>query len=497
MRRYFCFIVVSVLAVLVGCTSKSQTAGGADSDSLAVDSIDSVVAEVRDTTPQPVFLYYFDPDHMQVVYWTDAKEPDRAYYEKHDMMEYFTDAHKAWEQFDGYRRNAAGYTQMLLDDMKSVPIRCIGEQLKNPDGEDLFPGELHSRKTIPSPGMKYALVNQKDSLRGEHFAELYVIVHDDYTKTHKRLATKLESPFDAGKPLPAAVIKQLEEQYGMKTQRSELTYTIGDRYQYGILQFKPKGKKVFALEVVTDGDKVYSIPVEGQYDEQDMNSTWNVDDGGEYASSGIGAAFEGPDGIEFTFEHRAPESATVGMFRLRNGKLEREILEVYHQLVDESRPLWKKDIATLRKLYLEDDPHENKNYKLTKYRWIDIDDDFNEELWMRDKDDKHGALFTVKDDHIQLIGVETDKLHPSFTQVRDGKGWLRIAGSAGGPAVFSQIYELQKSQVVHRMTALEVYGELDECTFDGKPFAKDKAADYIKSLPVPRDPYLYWAEIQE
>jgi hypothetical protein len=485
------------LAVVAGCTNKGQTAGGADNDSLAVDSLDGAVAEVRDTTPQPVFLYYFDPDHMQVVYWTDAKEPDRAYYEKHDMSEYFADAHKAWEQFDAYRRNAAGYTQMLVDDMKSVPIRCIGEQLKNPDGEDLFPGELHSRKTIPSPGMKYALVDLNDSLRGDHFADLYVIVHNDYMKTHKRLSTKLESPFDVGKPLPAAVIKELEEQYGMKTQRSELTYTIGDRYKYGILQFKPKGKKVFALEVVTDGDKVYSIPVEGQYDEHDMNSTWNVDDGGEYASSGIGAAFEGPDGLEFTFEHRAPESATVGMFFLRNGKLERQTLEVYHQMVDESRPLWKKDIATLRKLYLDDDPHENKNYKLTKYRWIDIDDDFNEELWMRDKDDKHGAFFTVKDDRIQLIGVETDKLHPSFTQVRGGKGWLRIAGSAGGPAVFSQIYELEKSQVVHRMTALEVYGELDECTFDGKPFAKDKALDYIQSLPVPRSPYLYWAEIQE
>ena len=152
---------------MAGCTNKGQTAGGADNDSLAVDSLDGAVAEVCDTTPQPVFLYYFDPDHMQVVYWTDAKEPDRAYYEKHDMSEYFADAHKAWEQFDAYRRNAAGYTQMLVGDMKSVPIRCIGEQLKNPDGEDLFPGELHSRKTIPSPGMKYALVNLKDSLRGE------------------------------------------------------------------------------------------------------------------------------------------------------------------------------------------------------------------------------------------------------------------------------------------------------------------------------------------
>ena len=120
-----------------------------------------------------------------------------------------------------------------------------------------------------------------------------------------------------------------------------------------MLQFKPKDKKVFALEVVTDGDKVYSYPVEGYYEENNNNSTWNVDDDGEYFSSIIGAAFEGPDGLEFTFEHRAPESATVGMFYFRDGKLVREKLECYHQLVDEQTPLWKKDIATCRKIPLD------------------------------------------------------------------------------------------------------------------------------------------------
>lgn len=40
-------------------------------------------------------------------------------------------------------RNAAGYTQLLVDDGKSVAIRSIGEQLKNPDGEDIYPGELN------------------------------------------------------------------------------------------------------------------------------------------------------------------------------------------------------------------------------------------------------------------------------------------------------------------------------------------------------------------
>ena len=490
-------MIVSAMAVMAGCTNKGQTAGGADSDSLAVDSLDSLVAEVRDTTPKPMFLYYFDPGNMQVVYWTDAQKPDREWYGKNDMLKYYDGACQTWERFDGYRRNAAGYTQMFVADGKSVGIRCIGELLKNPDGEDMYPGELHSRPTIPSPGMRYALVDTKDAPRAEYFAGFFVIVHEAYMQTHKRLATKLESPFDAVKPLPKAVIKQLEEQYGMKTERSELTYTIGNRYQYGVLQFKPKDKKVFALEVVTDGDKVYSYPVEGYYDESDSNSTWNVDDGGEYASSGIGAAFEGPDGLEFTYEHRAPESATVGMFYLRDGKLVRDEYEVYHQLIDESRPLWKKDIARLRKLYLEDDPHENKNYKLTKYRWIDIDDDNNEELWMRDADDKHGALFTMKGDDIRLIGVETDRLHASFLQAHKDIGYLRIAGSAGGPAIFTQIFEIRKSQPVHRFTALEVYGEFDECTFDGKPFAKDRAEVYLKALPQSRDPYIYWAEIQE
>lgn len=467
-------VVVCMMAVMAGCKQKGQTAGGADSDSLAVDSLST---EARDTTPKPLFLYYFDPDHMQVVYWTDPKESDSL--------------------FDSYRRNAAGYTQLLVDDGKSVAIHSIGEQLKNPDGEDIYPGELHSRSTIPSMGMNYALVNLADSLRDHPYGQLHVIVHEDYMKTHKRLATKLESPFDNDKPLPKAVISQLEKQYGMKTQRSELTYSIGDRYTYGVLQFKPKDKKVFALEVVTDGDKVYSYPVEGYYEENNNNSTWNVDDDGEYFSSTIGAAFEGPDGLEFTFEHRAPESATVGMFYLRDGKLVREVQECYHQLVDEQTPLWKKDIATCRKLYLKDDPHENKNYKLTKYRWIDIDNDFIEELWMRDADDKHGALFTFKGGDIKLIGVETDRLHASFLQPRDGSGFLRIAGSVGGPSVFTQIYEIRQSQLVHRFTALEIYGELNECTFDGKPFEKEMAQSFLKFLPPTRDPYLYWMNVEE
>ena len=493
MKKFF-FIIVCAMTLMVGCTNKGQTAGGVDSDSLAADSF---TVEVCDTAPKPMFLYYFDPDHMQVVYWTDAKEPDRTWYEKNDMLEYYDEARKAWECFDAYRRNATGYTQMLLDDGKSVAIRCIGEQLKNPDGEDLYPGELHSRPTIPSMGMNYAFVNIADSLRDHSFAQLHVIVHEAYMNSRRPLTAKLVSQYGKVKPLSKTVISQLEEQYGMKTERSEHTYTIGDRYTYGVLQFKPKNKKVFALEVVTDGDKVYSYPVEGHYDESEANSTWNVDDDGEYASSSIGAAFEGPEGLELCFEHRAPESATVGMLFLRDGKLLRNVYEVYHQLIDEQTPLWKKDLATCRKLYLDNDPHENKNYRLSRYRWIDVDGDYNEELWMRDEDNQHGALFTVKGGDIGLIGVETDKLHLAFLRQTNGKGYVRISGSAGGPAIYTQVFELKNSCLERTFTALEVYGELDECTMNGKPWSKDKGKEYLSSLPPTTDPFIYWLSPEE
>ena len=96
-----------------------------------------------------------------------------------------------------------------------------------------------------------------------------------------------------------------------------------------------------------------------------------------------------------------------------------------------------------------------------------------------------------------LIGVETDRLHASFLQPRDGSGFLRIAGSVGGPSVFTQIYEIRQSQLVHRFTALEIYGELNECTFDGKPFEKEMARSFLKFLPPTRDPYLYWMNVEE
>lgn len=494
-------LAICSLCVMAGCKNNKTQATDSETDSTLADTV-AIAEEPQDTTPKPMFLFCLDKDYMQMVYWADIEEPQKD----KDNAEYFDGMHASWSLQEGFRRNAAQYTKMLLDEGKTVDIKFIGELLKNPDGEDMFLGELHSRASIPSPGLRYAFANPQDpQLKNTDWKSMDIVVTESYLQTRKLMSQKLLSPYDKSNPLPAAVIKQLEQEYGMKCQRSEAVCRYNDRYTYGVLQFKGVYRKekqydreseiALALEVLTDGDKVYSYPMEGFF--YDGMPTWNVDDEGEYISSSFPAAFEGPNGPELCFIHWAPESCTVGLFLIRNGKLERIQYECYHSLIDENTPLWKKDLAEMRKLYLEQDPHGNKYYNLTRYRTIDIDEDGIEEFWLRDKDDKHGALFTLKNGKVSLIGVEDGRLQTSFRQVRDGKGYVQIGGSAGGPSIYTQVFEIKNSQVVRRFTSLEIYGEIDECNFDGKNVTKEEGAAYIKSLPEVRDPYIYFMDINE
>lgn len=499
MKKLIILAVIS-LCVMAACKNNKTQATDSETDSTIADSV-AVAEEPQDTTPMPMFLYCLDKDYMQMVYWTDIKEPKKD----KDNAEYFDDMHLSWALQEGFRRCAAQYSKMLLDEGKTTDIKFIGELLKNPDGEEMYPGELHSRASIPSPGLRYAFANANDPvMKKSDWKSMNIVVTESYLQTRKQMTQKLLSPYDKTNPLPATVIKQLEQEYGMKCLRSEAVCRYNDRYTYGVLQFKGVYKKkkeygeereiALALEVLTDGDKVYSYPVEGYI--YDGMPTWNVDDDGEYISSSFPAAFEGPNGPELCFIHWAPESCTVGLFLIRESKLVRVVYEGYHTMVDEETPLWKKDIEQLQKLYLADDPHENKGYKFAKYRYIWIDNDDTEEIWLRDKDDKHGAFFTRHNGEFKLIATENGRLQPTFLRSRDGVSYLRISGSAGGPSYYTQVIELKNSQVLHRFTALEIYGEIDECSFDGKPMDKAEGKRYMESLPEVDNIAIWWREIQ-
>ena len=314
-------LLLTMMCVAMSLTASAQSALGAGG-------------------PKPMFLYYFNPTSMQMVYWTEHKEPVKT----EDNAEYFDGMHRDWALQNEARVNAAGYTKMLLNNGRLVNIKYKDELLKKPNGEEMYPGELHSRPSIPSPGLRYALVNKKDAPRREYeYGELFVILHKDYLSKHQQLKV---TSIQGEKPLPQTVVKQMEQKYGMKATRSVAACKIGNRYTFGCIQFegeytnvpeneKTDNKRALAVEVLIDGSKVYSLEVLGYFD--NGYCTWNADDGGEYSPTYICAAFSGSNGLELCFEHDAPESRTVGMIHLKpnDTKLSKTTYAVYHAMIDE------------------------------------------------------------------------------------------------------------------------------------------------------------------
>lgn len=468
-------IAICMVGMMMACTNKGNTApgDGNDSDSVANDSL--ALLEEVDTTPQPMFIYMMNAKNMMMCYWNDE-----------DSLQ------------QNFSRNRALYTK-LLNNNKCLGIKYIGEQLKNPDGGEASYGQLHGREQIPAAGLKYAFTDEK--FKAGDMWGMYVAVTDEYLSSRKLIDMK---HIDANKPLPADVIKKLEAEYKMKVKRSQLT-AQGNKYGYGVLQFNGKYKtvkegnekydKCLALEVVMAGDKVYSFPVEGYIIEG--QPTWHADDDGEYYASNI-TLFEAPDdALEIAFVEGAPESITTGMFYIRDGKMTRQIYEIYQTMIDEELPLWKKDLAQLQKLYVADD-RENKSFKLCKYRWLDLDGDGNQEVWLRAKDDKHGAFFTHEGDKWKLIATEDGHMTPSFLYdySKSGVGYLVIAGSAGGPSVFTNYYEIKKSKVVNHLNILYVYGEIEECGLNGKEISHEAAQKLLNAMPKEDEIAVYWREFE-
>lgn len=465
---------IFAMTMMVSCKHKAQTVPDDSTDSVTVAN-DSIIEKV-DTTPKPMFIYVLGTDNMMMCYWEDSDSLQKAFH-----------------------RNAALYNKLLADGGKLVDIKYVDEQLKNPDGQFATYGELHSIKEIPATGMRYAFTDAK--YRPRDMRGMYLALTDSYLASRKLVEMK---PLQSDKPLPATVVKQLEDQYKMKAQRS-LLVSKGGSYSYGILQFRGKyrtdkefGQKVdkcLALEVIMDGDKVWSYPVEGYI--YGGEPSWNADDDGEYFPSSV-TLFEAPDNtLEVAYVHLAPESCTVGMFYIRDGQMTRQRYTVYHSMIDEELPLWKKDIAQLQKLYVAKNPQENKGYQFCKYRWLDIDGDGQQEIWLRAEDDKHGAFFTHDGNQFRLIATEDGDMTPVFRDIKyaDGAatGYLTISSSAPG-AFYDVVYEVRKSKVVHTVTLHQLYAEMTDCTYDGKEMSTEDGQRYLDALPKVTEYAIWWRE---
>ena len=452
------------------------------------------------STLPPMFLLGSNNNMMQMVYWCALEEPQLD----EEYPEYYEQEHQVWEFQEKFRHNASKYTKLIVDGTKTRDVKYVDEILLNPDGEKIFPGELHGRPQIPSACARYALLGKpklnEDDLPG------VVVVTDSYLVNHKALQIKPSST-DRDKPLQPAVIKKMEEKYGMKATRSVECSIIGDRYTYGTLQFEgeyknstkkkhdPNEKSALALEIITDGNQVYSFPVEGWYDPE-YGPTWNADDGGEYFPSNIAAAFEGPQGVELCYIHWAPESATTGIMTLNNGELTRQEYAVYHVLYDESLPVWKKDIEEMKRLYIADDPGEHDYVNLTKWAHVYIDGD-GEQIWISDDEEENGAFFSREDGKLKLVGTVRANFKPSFPESRDGNNYLVISGPAGGPSYYTEIFKFKDGKLIESFNGLEVYGELDGCALNGKEISVEQGKAYMKAVPEAQERFIFWNEIND
>jgi len=480
-------LAVCAVGVMIGCKNKGKTEAATAQDSVAA-VIDSIIEE-NDTTPMPMFLMGQDKQYGLMLYWTDLEEPQKT----DDNDDYFEAEHQRWTLQEMFRRNKTAYTNMLMDG-KFVKIKFVDEVLKDPDGNTPSIGECH-RPEIPSLCARFDYADPKEKKPSEYGAYQWgsVIVTDGYLQSRKHLPVVYdELEWDKPKPLPETVVAQLKKKYGMEVERTRLLATIGDSCLWGILQFKGQYKNApkdgfygsdpvaLALDVLIVGDKVYVNEELGRYDEQ-YGPGWNADDGGEYVGCHPLAAFEGPKGLEICFERDAPESSAVGMFYVRGGQLVQVLYETYHNLIDEEIPVWNKDIAEMRRLFLEDNPHDHKDIRLTKWAhtYVNYDDEW---IMMRDSLDHNGALFTRKDGKFSLVGVETERLKFS-SAYKDGAYYLKLSGPAGGPSYYTRVWVFEDGKKKEEFTALEIYGEVNEGTINGREASQEAVKERFDRLP--------------
>ena len=491
-------VAICAMAVMISCKNKGQTAPADSNDSLNA-VIDSIIEE-NDTTPLPMFLIGNDSKYMQMLYWADVEEPKKG----DDDDDYFEASHKRWELQEMFRRNAALYTNLIVGGDKITKVKFIDEVLKDPDGNRPSIGQIHGRDEIPSLCARFDYANAKDK-KGDGSGWGTVIVTDSYLNTRRLLPLKSCAKNYEYPKLDAAVVKQLEKEYGMKAKSSSKIAIIDNRYIHGTVEFEgeyknapkdpddPDRKFGLAVELLIDSAKVYKLEELGYYSPE-WGTTWNADADG-YISNDIVAAFEGPKGLELCYTHGAPESFCIGMIYLRDGKLIEHQYEMFQTLVDEEFPIWKRDIAEMRKLYVDDSPNEREDVKLTKYAFFYLDYD-NQWIWMRDQQDENGAFFLKKDGKFKLIAVETPKMKPS-TAEKDGVGYLRLSGSAGGPSQYVEIYAFKDGKRKEYFTALFVAGEIDGCGLNDRDISVEAGKAYLAKLPKFEEMPAYFKNIEE
>ena len=180
----------------------------------------------------------------------------------------------------------------------------------------------------------------------------------------------------------------------------------------------------------------------------------------------------------------------------REDKLEDQMYECYHAMIDEEIPVWKKDIAEMNKLFVAKDPSAYKDIKLTKWAHIWMDDYETEWIHLMDKDEQYGGIFVRKNGKIQLMQVEEPK-RKFLKMEANGIAYLKYAGPAGGPTWATEIYGYKGGKQVEHFEMLEVEGEIDGCGLNDKDLTPEEGRAYVSKLSDAQPLNQNWHDIDE
>ena len=105
------------------------------------------------------------------------------------------------------------------------------------------------------------------------------------------------------------------------------------------------------------------------------------------------------------------------------------------QATQDSAAPTAEQFAMMQTLY-EDAEDDHGWMPLCKWQYVDLDGDGLDEVWMRDRDEEYGAMFSLADGTVSLIGIETDRFGAYTLEQQDGKGYFCKGGPAGGPSYY-------------------------------------------------------------
>lgn len=145
-----------------------------------------------------------------------------------------------------------------------------------------------------------------------------------------------------------------------------------------------------------------------------------------------------------------------------------------------------EQFAEMQMLY-EDAEDDHGWMPLCKWQYVDLDGDGINEVWMRDRDEEYGAMFSLAGGEVSLIGIETDRFGAYTLEQQDGKGYFCKGGPAGGPSYYTEIITVKGSRVVEQFNQLQVYDDIDGASLNGEEIGQDEARAYMEALPESKE----------